>query len=68
MSRGNNTVEDAATTYVFGDFISQSGEWVITVTELVYSPPIDKSKLYEIHAPSDTVRLAGPWVFTVWVE
>ncbi|MDD4924438.1 MAG: DUF4179 domain-containing protein [Dehalococcoidales bacterium] len=68
MGSGNNPIEDAATKYINGDFTAQYGEWVITVTELVYTPPIDKSKLYQIHAPSDTVRLAGPWVFTVWVE
>jgi len=66
--KGNNSIEEAATMYIKGDFTSQSGEWVITVNELVYSPPIDESKQYEIHAPSDTVRLAGHWVFTVQVE
>ena len=65
---GNNSLEKAAISYIYGDFTSQSGEWVITIDELVYSPPIDESKHYQIHAPSDTVRLAGPWVFTVWVE
>jgi hypothetical protein len=68
MGRGNNSIEEAATAHIFGDFTSQSGEWVITIDELVYPPPIDKSKQYEIHAPSDTVRLAGPWVFTVQVD
>jgi hypothetical protein len=66
--KGNNSIEEAATMYIKGDFTSQSGEWVIIVNELVYSPPIDESKQYEIHAPSDTVRLAGHWVFTVQVE
>ena len=65
---GNNSIRKAYTVHIFGDFTSQSGEWVITVNELVYSPLMDESKSYQINSPSDTVRLAGPWVFTVQVE
>jgi hypothetical protein len=68
MSRGNNSLEKAVNEHIFGDFTAQSGEWIITIDELVYTPPIDESKRYEIHAPGDTVRLAGPWVFTVQVD
>ena len=67
-SRGNNSLEKAVNEHIYGDFTSQSGEWVITINELVYSPPIDKSLSYQIHPASDTVRLAGPWVFTVQVD
>ncbi len=68
MGSGNSLEEKSAIVYFTDDLTAQPGEWIITVTELVYSPPIDKSLSYQIHAPGDTVRLAGPWVFTVQVD
>jgi hypothetical protein len=68
QSGGNNSIEKAVTEHIFGDFTAQCGEWVITIDDLAYPPLMDESKLYQINSPSDTVRLAGPWVFTVQVD
>jgi len=46
--------------YFTGDFMRQSGEWTVTVKELVFPP---ESPTAGTHPESDTMRLAGPWVF-----
>jgi hypothetical protein len=68
MGSGNNPIEEAATKYINGDFTAQYGRWVITVTELVYSPPRTSDAPMQTFADGDTVHLSGPWVFTVQVE
>jgi hypothetical protein len=41
-----------------GDFTDRSGEWTVTITELVFP-----SRLPGPHKASETKRLSGPWVF-----
>jgi hypothetical protein len=66
---GNNSGELSATEYFRGDLTSQSGEWIITITELVYPAPLTTSNAPIQYIPeSETIRLTGPWVFTVHVE
>lgn len=48
--------------YFNRDFTGQSGEWTITIKELVF-PPEPGSQTAGTHPASDTKRLAGPWVF-----
>lgn len=55
-------LESSRVEYYIGDFTEQPGEWTVTVRELVFIPKPSGQKV-EIHPPSDTERLAGPWVF-----
>ena len=51
-----------------GDFTDRSGEWTVTVSELVFFPePSEQNTGIQIHPASDTKRLAGPWVFHLQV-
>jgi hypothetical protein len=55
-------MEASIVQYFTGDFTGQSGEWKVTIKELVYSP---ESPTAGTHPASDTKRLAGPWEFKV---
>lgn len=52
--------ETSIVKYFTGDFTGQSGEWTVTVKELVFPP---ESPTAGTHPASDTKRLTGPWVF-----
>jgi hypothetical protein len=65
---GNSLKEPLYNKYFNIDLTSQSGEWVITVTELVYPPVSTSNAAMQTFAAEDTVHLIGPWVFTVQVE
>jgi hypothetical protein len=56
--------ESYTLTYYRGDFTNLSGEWTLTVNELVFVPrrPAGVTGDYEGKA-SDVRRIAGPWVF-----
>jgi hypothetical protein len=54
------TKEEASAEYFNGDLTAHSGEWTVTVKELVFPP---ESPTPGTHPASDTKRLAGPWVF-----
>ncbi|MDD5037765.1 MAG: DUF4179 domain-containing protein [Dehalococcoidales bacterium] len=54
------TKETASAEYFIGDLTGKSGEWTVTVKELVFPP---ESPTPGTHPASDTKRLAGPWVF-----
>jgi hypothetical protein len=60
------TSPKTATHYIYGNFIDQHGEWVITITELMSSPSSmgDKTVLTD----DDCIHIPGPWVFTVQVK
>lgn len=60
------TSPKTATHYIYGNFIDQHGEWVITIKELMASPSTasDKTMLTD----DDCIHIPGPWVFTVQVE
>ncbi len=48
--------------YFAGDFTSQSGEWTVTVNELVY-PPMHSDQQIQNNSENDTKRVTGPWIF-----
>ena len=52
-----------------GDFTGLSGEWTITINELVFRPqrPADKPTGDYGGTAADVRRLPGPWVFTFQV-
>ncbi|MDD5537379.1 MAG: DUF4179 domain-containing protein [Candidatus Omnitrophica bacterium] len=56
------TQEAASAEFFIGDLTAKSGEWTITVKELVF-PPKPTGQKTEVHPASDTKRLAGPWFF-----
>ncbi|MDD5501050.1 MAG: DUF4179 domain-containing protein [Candidatus Omnitrophica bacterium] len=56
--------EEASAEYFIGDLTTQSGEWTVSVKELVFPP---ESPTPGTHPASDTKRLAGPWVFRLQV-
>ena len=58
------TGEEASIEYFIGDMTGESGEWTVTVKELVFPP---ESPTPGTHPASDTKRLAGPWVFRLQV-
>jgi len=68
LNGGNNSKGEPAREYFKNDLSVQSGEWIITVTELVYTPPLTSDAPLQTFAAEDTVQLPGPWVFTVQVE
>jgi hypothetical protein len=68
LSGGNNSKGEPAIECFKNDISVQSGEWIITVTELVYTPPLTSDAPLQTFAAEDTVRLSGPWVFAVHVE
>jgi hypothetical protein len=48
--------------YFKGNFVAQNGEWTLAINELVYPPPYGGQSIQH-NSPSDTQRVAGPWVF-----
>jgi hypothetical protein len=56
------TKEEASAEYFIGDLTGKSGEWTVTVKELVFPP---ESPTAGTHPASDTKRLAGPWEFKI---
>lgn len=47
-----------------GDFTNRSGEWTLTITELVFVPRPQPGQVGDFGGPaSDVKRLSGPWVF-----
>ena len=54
--------EAASAEFFIGDLTDKSGEWTVTVSELVF-PPKSSGKKVELRPASDTKRLAGPWIF-----
>jgi hypothetical protein len=47
-----------------GDFTNRTGEWMLTVTELVFVPRRQPGQVGDFGGPaSDVKRLSGPWVF-----
>ena len=57
--------ESYSLTYYRGDFTDRSGEWTLTVTELVFVPrkPAGQTGAFYSGKASDVKRLSGPWVF-----
>ncbi len=45
--------------YYPGDFTDRTGEWTVTIKELVIIP----ARSPGAHKASETIRIAGPWVF-----
>lgn len=60
------TQEASSAEFFIGDLTGKSGEWTVTVKELVF-PPEPGSQKAGTHPASDTKRLAGPWVFHIQV-
>jgi hypothetical protein len=47
-----------------GNFTDRSGEWTVTITELVFVPRRQPGQVGDFGGPaSDVKRLSGPWVF-----
>lgn len=57
------TKEEASAEYFIGDLTGKSGEWTLTIKELVFPPEPSGQGKVEVHPASDTKRLAGPWIF-----
>ena len=55
-------LEEYYVQYFIGDLTGKPGEWIVTVSELVFPPELSGQEV-ETHPASDTQRLAGPWVF-----
>ena len=52
------TRESYSAVHFPGDFTGQSGEWTVTVDELVFP-----ARSPGAHEASETIRIAGPWIF-----
>jgi hypothetical protein len=62
-------LEISYVTSFMGDYTNKPGEWLVVISELVFSPDLSQATPvpgYEgvyIGKASDTKRLAGPWIF-----